>query len=276
MNTSTSPRVVLLCQHDEPIDRAGLAGWLAASFQLAGVVVIRDGRRKRWRALRAEHRRSGWLGLADVMAFRLLYRLAIGRRDAGWIDATVDRLRRQYPPPHAGVPHLTVSDPNGEDARRFLEQCAPDLVIARCRHLLARRIFTIPRHGTFVLHPGICPEYRNAHGCFWALARRDLTRVGMTLLRVDAGIDTGAVFLQAGYPFDERTESHRVIQYRVVLDNLDVIAHTLRGVVLGTAEPVSTAGRRSAVWGQPRLSAYLAWRRAARTFHETPGIAPSA
>ena len=40
--------------------------------------------------------------------------------------------------------------------------------------------------GTFVMHPGICPEYRNAHGCFWALANRDLARVGMTLLRADA------------------------------------------------------------------------------------------
>jgi hypothetical protein len=268
---------VLLCQHDELIDRIGLAGWLAASMRLAGLVVVHDGRRKRWRALRAEFRRSGWLGLVDVIAFRLLYRLAIAGRDRRWIGAALERLRREYPAPAAEVPRLDVIDPNGVDARRFLEQCAPDLVLARCRHLLAPAIFTIPRHGTFVLHPGICPEYRNAHGCFWALARRDLTRVGMTLLRVDAGIDTGAVFLQAGYPFDERTESHRIIQYRVVLENLEVIARALRGVVQGTAEPLSTAGRRSAVWGQPRLTAYLAWRRAARrTVHEAPGIAPSA
>src|SRR5436309_328007 len=32
---------------------------------------------------------------------------------------------------------------------------------------------SLPARGTFVLHTGICPEYRNAHGCFWALARSE-------------------------------------------------------------------------------------------------------
>ena len=44
------------------------------------------------------------------------------------------------------------------------------------------------------MHPGICPEYRNSHGCFWALARRDLDHVGATLLQIDEGSDTGPVY----------------------------------------------------------------------------------
>ena len=83
--------------------------------------------------------------------------------------------------------------------------------------------------GTFVLHPGICPEYRNAHGCFWALANRDLDRVGMTLLRVDAGIDTGPVYLHGTCDYDEVRDSHIVIQHRAVVDNLDAIGRTLHG-----------------------------------------------
>jgi hypothetical protein len=31
-------------------------------------------------------------------------------------------------------------------------------MIARCKTLLAGRIFTIPTVGTFVMHPGICPR----------------------------------------------------------------------------------------------------------------------
>jgi len=48
------------------------------------------------------------------------------------------------------------------------------------------------RSAAFVLHPGICPEYRNAHGCFWALVNRDLARVGVTLLRADRGVSVRA------------------------------------------------------------------------------------
>ena len=94
-------------------------------------------------------------------------------------------------------------------ARRRARSCRsvqPDLAIARCKVILKREIFEIPRVGTFVMHPGICPEYRNAHGCFWALVNRDLDRVGMTLLRVDAGIDTGPVYLHGTCDIDEVRE----------------------------------------------------------------------
>ena len=73
------------------------------------------------------------------------------------------------------------------------------------------------------MHPGVCPEYRNAHGCFWALANGDAERVGMTLLKVDAGVDTGPVYGYYGCRYDESRDSHVVIQSRVVFDNLDTL-----------------------------------------------------
>jgi methionyl-tRNA formyltransferase len=163
------------------------------------------------------------------------------------------------------VPRLVVSRPNSDEARDFLAALRPDLAIARCKVILKRDIFEIPRVGTFVLHPGICPEYRNAHGCFWALANRDLARVGMTLLRVDPGVDTGPVYLHATCDVDEVGESHTVIQYRAVFENLDAIGAVLLALCRGDdVRPVSTAGRTSATWGQPRLSSYLRWKSIAR------------
>jgi methionyl-tRNA formyltransferase len=162
---------------------------------------------------------------------------------------------------------LTAVSPNTGDVQRFLADLKPDLMIARCKFILRPEIFSIPSAGTFVLHPGICPEYRNAHGCFWALVNRDLARVGMTLLRVDSGIDTGPIFFQGTYPYDEVRESHIVIQYRVVLENLGEIRETLLAVCRKSRASIATAGRRSRVWGQPRLSAYLRWRQAAASTH---------
>ena len=87
----------------------------------------------------------------------------------------------------------------------------------------------------------------------------------MTLLRVDEGVDTGPIFLQATCAIDEVHESHTVIQHRVVLENLDVIGQTLLAIGQGRAvTPLDTAGRRSATWGQPRLSDYVRWKRMAR------------
>ena len=70
------------------------------------------------------------------------------------------------------------------------------------------------------MHPGICPEYRNAHGCFWAMATGDVTNVGMTLLRIDAGVDTGPVFGHYRVN-DDPNESHVVTQNRAVVNHLD-------------------------------------------------------
>jgi methionyl-tRNA formyltransferase len=234
-------------------------------MRLAGLLIIRDEPQQLWRAARREFRRVGALKFLDVAAFRIYSRLMHSARENAWKRSQLAHLRAAFPAALDHVPRLVVSNPNSADARAFVRGIAPDLAVARCKVLLTREIFEVPRVGTYVLHPGICPEYRNAHGCFWALANRDLGRVGMTLLRVDEGIDTGPVYLQAACEFDEVRESHIVIQYRAVYDNLDAIGRTLRA--LGRGEPIqriSTEGRRSAVWGQPGLTDYIRWKRAAR------------
>lgn len=257
--------MVLICHEGDRLDTEGLASWLASSLRLAGLIIIRDPRSRQWRAARREIRRVGWLRFLDVIAFRFYARLKLARADREWKDAEIGRLRRRYPADLTAVPRIVVSTPNSDEARAFLDELRPDLAIARCKIILKQAIFGIPKIGTFVLHPGICPEYRNAHGCFWALSRRDLERVGMTLLRVDPGIDTGPIFLHGRCEFDEVGESHAVIQYRAVTHSLDAIAGVLTALARGEpVRPVSTEGRESAVWGQPQLTAYLHWKTEAR------------
>ena len=228
------------------------------------------------RASRRELTRVGLLRFLDVVAFRIYARLRLAGHDAAWEARAVGEFRRRYPVDLDSIPQILVDSPNGNEARDFLVSIGADLVIARCKVILKPAILEIPRAGTFVFHPGICPEYRNAHGCFWALVNRDFERVGMTLLKADPGIDTGPVYLQAGCVFDEVRESHVVIQHRVVFENLDAIERILLSVCRGEDVPVvSTQGRHSATWGQPRLTDYLRWKRAARRkarFHDADHI----
>jgi len=275
MKHQMRPRVVLLCHEDDQLDRLGLAAWLAASFALVGILVIRDKPGRRLRALRREFRRTGLKGALDVCGFRVFYRLAHAGRDSKWRAREVRRLQSVYPVDLSDIPTRVVTDPNTEESRRFLSDLHPDLMIARCKVLLNRSVFLIPRSGTFALHPGICPEYRNAHGCFWALVRRDLAHVGMTLLQIDSGVDSGPVYLRATYPFDEVHESHIVIQQRVVIENLNAVARTLMDVWKGDAKPISSTGRASAVWGHPRLTAYWKWKHAAKRGHRSAGHLPA-
>ena len=257
-------RSVLICHHDEPLNRFGLACWLASFTDLAAIVVVREPRTRLWRRVRREIRRVGVLRFLDVLAFRAYYRLALAGPDAAWTRATLGQLLQRYPGVPASCRVLETASPNRGEVSRLLREIQPDIVVARCKSILREDVFTVARCGTLVLHPGVCPEYRNAHGCFWALAQRDLDRVGMTLLRADAGVDTGPVYGYYGCAFDETRESHVVIQNRVVFDNLDALRAKFEEILSGAAQPVDTSGRTSRTWGQPWLTSYLRWKRAAR------------
>ena len=184
--------------------------------------------------------------------------------DQRWEKRRLAQLNEAYGHPPESARVVETPDPNNRGVEAILRELAPDLVIARCKTLLKPRVFMIPKYGTFVMHPGICPEYRNAHGCFWALTRGDRTNVGITLLKIDKGVDTGPVYGYFRCAPDEISESHVLIQHRAVLDNLGLLKSKLLEIGMGRAQPVDTRGRRSREWGQPWLTAYLAWRIRAR------------
>jgi hypothetical protein len=270
---SSRPRTVLICHADSTLNRDGIARWLASFSDLVGMVVIDETSAHTLARVRRELKRVGLLRFLDVLAFRLYYAAFLARGDATWLRRQLATLASRYPDVPSTTKMLRTTDPNSRDAEEFLRRLAPDLTVARCKLLLKERIFAIPRHGTFVLHPGICPEYRNAHGSFWALAKRDLEKVGLTLLKIDKGVDTGPVYGYYSYDFDEIRESHLVIMARVVLDNLDPIRNKLLEIHAGIAKTVDTAGRSSAVWGQPWLTSYLRWKWEARRMRDASPVA---
>lgn len=260
------PRTVLICHADDPLNREGLARWLAATTSLVGIVVLEEPPQRMRRRVKREIKRVGWLRFLDVLAFRVYYKLFLAKRDSAWEERTLNDLRQRFAPlaPSAKVIH--APSPNAVEVEAFLRDAAPDLVIARCKTLLKPSVFSIPYAGTFVMHPGICPQYRNAHGCFWALAQNDRANVGMTLLKIDRGVDTGPIYGYYRCEFDETTDSHHVIQHKVVFDNLDALRDKLLDIHAERATTLDTRIYPSGEWGQPWLSAYRRYlQRAKRT-----------
>ncbi len=257
-------RTVLICQEDAPLARVGMARWLGQCSDLAGMIVLKETGGRRWKRIQREAARIGWLRMLDVFAFRVYQRLFLASADAAFCKAKLEELRSKYPPLRGDLPTLTASSPNSAECVEFLISLEPDVIIASCKHILKPKVFEVARTGAFALHPGICPEYRNAHGCFWALANDDVGNVGTTLLKIDAGIDTGPVYGYFRGPYDEVRETHLMIQRRMTLDHLDEIAAKLEEVHAGTAGRIDTSGRASAEWGQPWLTKYLRWKRQAK------------
>ncbi len=258
-----SMRSVLICHEDSLLDREGLSRWLGSFTDLAGIVVLREKPGRKFQRVKREIKRVGIARFADVSAFRLYYKLFNAAADTAWEAELMTDLNSRF----GGiddVPMLVAHSPNSAEAEAFIRGCSADIMIARCKVILNKRIFTLPSVGTFVMHPGICPEYRNAHGCFWALANGDEKNVGMTLLKVDDGVDTGPIYGYYRYQFDAQTESHFRIQTRVVTENLDAVRAKLIDIVRGIGVPIDVSARPSSVWGHPWMTKYIGWKRRAR------------
>jgi hypothetical protein len=257
-------RTVLICHEDDLLNREGFARWLASFTQVVGIVVLRETKKRKFRRIVREVQRVGLFRFIDVISMRIYYKLRLAAQDKHWENNKLNELRGLYPNLSESIPILIISNPNLTEAQEFIRSVAPEMIFARCKQLLHERIFSLAPYGTWVIHPGICPEYRNAHGCFWALAQRDLANVGLTLLRVDKGVDTGPVYAYYSYPFDERNETYMMIMHRCLFDNLEQIKAKIIEIYQGTARAIDTQGRRSKEWGQPWLSKYLQWRLSTR------------
>ncbi len=249
-------KTVLIYHENDLVDREITARWLCSFSDLAGVVVLREKSKRMKTRVRREIKRVGRWRFLDVLAFRLYYKFFLAAEDETWRSDAIEGFKKIYPE-SKNVPTLVTHSPNSPEAEDFLTEAAADIIVARCKTLLKKNIFTLAKTATVVFHPGVCPEYRNAHGCFWALARADYKKVGMTLLQIDEGVDTGPTFGYYSYDYDALSESHIVIQTRVVTENLPKLQAKLEEIYAGKAQSLDVSSRESNVWGQPWLTEYF-------------------
>ncbi|WP_020374649.1 methionyl-tRNA formyltransferase [Sulfobacillus thermosulfidooxidans] len=73
---------------------------------------------------------------------------------------------------------------------------APDLIItAAYGKILRPWVLGLPRHGAFNLHASLLPRWRGPNPIAWAIRAGD-AMTGVTLMRMDQGVDTGDIVAQ--------------------------------------------------------------------------------
>ncbi|MGA3189714.1 MAG: methionyl-tRNA formyltransferase [Bryobacteraceae bacterium] len=94
---------------------------------------------------------------------------------------------------------LTVHQPGRVRRPEIVEQLramAPDaMVIVGYGQIIPQTILDIPPQGIINVHASLLPKYRGAAPIQWAIARGEKI-TGVTTMRIDAGLDTGAMLLK--------------------------------------------------------------------------------
>src|ERR1035438_7876095 len=95
--TKSASRPVIICHSTEPLNRFALPLWLASFTDLVGIVVIEEPRGRLWKRIKREVERIGWLRLADVLLFRLYYRLFLAASDRRHENDLLTHMRQRFP-----------------------------------------------------------------------------------------------------------------------------------------------------------------------------------
>ena len=152
---SDAPRTVLICHSGDELNRHGLARWLAATTDLAGIVVLAEPAKRMRRRIQREIQRIRLFRFIDVLAFRFYYKLFLAKHDHEWEAKTLAELSERFPPLTDKTAIIEAASPNSPEVEQFIRRLQPDIVIARCKSLLKESVCTIPTTGTVVMHPGI-------------------------------------------------------------------------------------------------------------------------
>lgn len=234
------------------------ADYAASLFPFDGFVVIERTRPWFGEYLWKRTRRLGLRKVAGEVAFRLFYAAVYARRDHRFLARFLGAIRDGLPAGYTRPPVYRVRDINSDEARELLRGLAPDVCVVMVNVLLKEKIFSIPPLGMLVFHPGVTPEYRGAHSAFWAVRNEEFLGIGWSLLRLNAGVDTGAVLAQASTAsVDPAVETHVVMQHKAHIDGIPGVVETLRSLARGERPVVPTAGRKSANYTHPGLGDYF-------------------
>src|SRR6185295_18008857 len=97
----------------------------------------------------------------------------------------------------SGVPTQRAPHVNHPSVAASLARTNPDVVVLSVTEIVKAETLNAAGVEFVNIHCGLTPDYRGVHGAFWALRNGDRERMGVTLHRVDRGVDTGDVLAQA-------------------------------------------------------------------------------
>ena len=119
------------------------------------------------------------------------------------MDTPKNRGMKMLPPPvkvkalEYGIPVYQPKNLRGEDTQQELRDMAPEvIVVAAYGRILPQAVLDIPKHGCLNIHASLLPKYRGASPINACILHGE-TEAGVTIMQMDAGLDTGDMLLPA-------------------------------------------------------------------------------
>ncbi len=133
---------------------------------------------------------------------------------------------------------------------KILHELNPEMVVvAAYGQILPKEIIDFPPLKCLNIHPSLLPRYRGAAPINWAIIRGE-TKTGVTIMKMDEGMDSGDIILQQETPIDA-DENFGQLHDRLAVQGACLLIEAIDQISAGTASPIPQDA--SAVTFAPRL-----------------------
>lgn len=120
-----------------------------------------------------------------------------------------------------------------EEFLREIEELAPDMiVVAAFGQILPKRLLDIPPYGCINIHGSLLPQLRGAAPMQYSILEGH-EKTGITLMRMDEGLDTGDIIAKAELPIEKKNIEELGAELAALGARL--LTDTIPDIVNGTA-----------------------------------------
>jgi len=135
-----------------------------------------------------------------------------------------------------------VSNINSDKSIQILSKEEPDVAVVYGTSILKEKVIKIPKLSILNIHSGVVPYYRNVHSDFWAYLNKDFNRIGVTIIHLDKGIDSGDIALQRIIKMGKKKSLTTVKKDNLILAG-DLIVEALQKVEQKTLPRIQQKGK---------------------------------
>jgi hypothetical protein len=218
-----------------------------------------DRKKKVLRRFVNRSRRRGSLRTLDELLYYVVYRRFFQRQEVSQVLCAVNSTERHPQKPLTEIKQVRPNNIKSSELQHLVESLELDAIFAVCIDVyLPEKIINAPKHGAFLWHEGITPEYRGVYSPFWALVKKDYDNLGFTLLKMNSKLDAGEVFVQGKVEDVDLTKDwHSYIGHKAIIDSLPKVKQFLVQLERNQHRPVSRENAIDGYYSYPTASALL-------------------
>jgi folate-dependent phosphoribosylglycinamide formyltransferase PurN len=156
-----------------------------------------------------------------------------------------------------------VPDIHAESVLTRVRELQPDLGLIYGSPILKPGLFEIPSLGTLGIHHGTLPRYRGKKTTFWEMYRGE-PAAGVTIQKVNAGLDTGQIVADGKVPIGRRARRH--VWRDVEALGVDLYVRSVLNYKAGPVELRPFSCKKGKLYRDPKLKHFVKfyWRRLKR------------